>query len=61
MNAHELLQEIRFINNKKAQSAVAVEYTNCISTEGEYFPNKCPGYDLKPSDGETLVLELWGM
>ena len=24
-------------------------------------PNKCPGYDIKPSDGETLDLELWGM
>ena len=25
------------------------------------LPNKCPGYNTKPSDGEPLVLELWGM
>ena len=25
-------------------------------------PNKCPGYDIKQSDSEALVmLELWGM
>ena len=23
--------------------------------------NKYPGYDMKPSDGEALFLELWGM
>ena len=22
-------------------------------------PNQCPGYNIKPSDGEALVLELW--
>ena len=30
-----------------ARLAGAVEYTNCISVEGEDFPNKCPGYDSK--------------
>ena len=41
--------------------AGAVEYTDCISTEGEDFPNKCPGLDTKQSDGEaTVILELWG-
>ena len=39
-----------------ALSAGVVEYTNCISPS-----NKCPGYDTKPSDGEALVLGLWGM
>ena len=30
-----------------------VEYTNCISVEGlDSF--KCPGYYIKPSDGEAL-------
>ena len=38
-----------------AQSAWAVEYTNCFSAE-------CPGYDTKQSDGEVpAMLELWGM
>ena len=37
-----------------AQSAGAVEYTDC--------PKECPGYDTKQSDGEVpAVLELWGM
>ena len=37
-----------------AQSAWAVEYTDCT-------PNECPGYDTKLSDGEVPVtLELWG-
>ena len=25
-------------------------------------PNECPGYDIKPSDGEaSVILEFWGM
>ena len=34
-----------------AESAGAVEYTYCISAEGQNFPYKCPGYDTKQSDG----------
>ena len=38
-----------------AQSAGAVEYTDCFSAE-------CPGYETKQSDGEVLeMLKLWGM
>ena len=37
-----------------AQSAGAVEYTDCFS--------ECPGYDTKQSDDEVpAMLELWGM
>ena len=36
-----------------AQSAGAVEYTNCISADSL---NECPGYDTKQSDGETSVM-----
>ena len=45
------------------QSAVAVEYINCFSSEGLDFPdNECPRYDTKPSDGKVpIMLELWGM
>ena len=44
-----------------AQSAKAVEYTDCISAE-EYTLNECPGYDTKKSDGEaSVMLELCGM
>ena len=51
------------INTKYlAQSAGAVEYTDCTSAEGYDTPNECPGYDTKQSDGEVpAVLELWGM
>ena len=39
---------------KFAQSAGAVEYTDCFS------PNECPEYDTKQSDGEVpAMLELW--
>ena len=41
-----------------AQSAGAVEYTNCISAEGWDSPNKCPRYDTKQSDGEASVMPL---
>ena len=49
-----------------AQSAGAVEYTNCFSAEGNDSPpthtNKCIEYDTKQSDGEVpLMLGLWGM
>ena len=45
-----------------AQSAGAVEYTNCFSAEGKSTSNECPRYDTKQSDGEVpVMLELWGM
>ena len=46
-----------------AQSAGAVEYTNCISAEG-VTPSlqRVSWNDIKKSDGEVLVLmELWEM
>ena len=43
-----------------AQSAWAVEYTDCFSAEGQDFPNVCPVYDTKQSDGfATIMLEFW--
>ena len=46
-----------------AQSAGAVEYTDCFSAEGVGPPpNEWLGYDTKQSDGEVpAMLELWGM
>ena len=45
-----------------AQSAGAVEYTSCISAEGQTLLNKYTGYDTKQSNGEALVmLDLRGM
>ena len=44
------------------QLAGAAEYTNCISAEWEDFPNECPRYDIKQSDGEaSVMIELWGV
>ena len=35
---------------------------NASLQRGKNFPNECPGYDTKQSDGETSVKqELWGM
>ena len=49
-------------NQYVAQSAEAVEYTDCTTAEGQDPPDECPGYDTKQSDGEVpAVLELWGM
>ena len=43
-------------------NAGAVEYTNCISVEGQVSFNECPGYDTKQSDNEApVMLELWGL
>ena len=44
-----------------AQSAVAVEYTDCISAERvRPPPNKCLGCDTKQSDNEApVMLELF--
>ena len=45
-----------------AQSAGAVEYTDCISTVGKDSSKECPRYDTKQSDGEVpVMLELWGI
>ena len=43
-----------------AQLAGVAEYINCFSAEGYDFPNECPGYDTKQSDGEVpVMLEFW--
>ena len=46
-----------------AQSAGAVEYTDCTFAERlDPPPNECPGYDTKQSDSEAPeVLMFWGM
>ena len=39
-----------------------VEYTDCISPDGEDLPNEFPVHDTKQSNGEApVMLELWGM
>ena len=44
-----------------AQSAGAVEYTDCFSAE-EYPHNEWLGYDTKQSNGEVpVMLWLWGI
>ena len=49
-----------FLNNLIAQSAGAVEYTDCTSAEG--VRNQCPEYDTKQSDGEVpVMLGPWGI
>ena len=52
-----------YVQMQFAQSAGAVEYTDCFSAEGQDTPhNGCPDYDIKQSDGEVpVMLELWGM
>ena len=39
-----------------AQSAGAVEYTDCISVEGKTPSNRCRRYDTKRSDSEVPVM-----
>ena len=47
---------------KRAQSAGAVQYTDCITVEGQNPANEYPGYDMKQSDVVApVMLELWGM
>ena len=47
---------------KIAQSAGAIEYTDCTSAERYPPPNERPRYDTKQSDGEVpVMLGLWGM
>ena len=43
------------MKSRRVQSAGAVEYNDCISAKWEDSPsNKCPGYDIKPSNLELL-------
>ena len=40
----------------------AAEYTDCMSSDGQVFPNEYPAYDTKQSDSAaSVMLELWGM
>ena len=45
----------------EAQSVGAVVYTNCITAERQDPTYECPGYNIKQSIREALVLELWGI
>ena len=48
--------------SRLAQSAVAIEYTHCISAEVKTHPNKCPVYDTKQSHGKVpVMLEICGI
>ena len=47
--------DVQISHDITAQSAGAVEYTNCISVDP---PNECLGYDAKQFDGEVPVM-LW--
>ena len=45
-----------------AQSAEGVGYIDNLFAKSKISPNKCPGYDIKQSDGEApVMLELWVM
>ena len=45
-----------------AQLTGVLEYTDCISAEGQDSSNKSPENGAKQSDGELpVMLELWGM
>ena len=47
--------------NFSIQYSVVVEYTNCVSTNGQ-DPHPPPlQYDTKPSNGKTSDLDLWRM
>ena len=47
------------IKEKSIQLAGAVEYADCISTEGlDPTTNACYGYDIKQFDGKAPALEL---
>ena len=48
-------------NKDITQSVGAVEYTDCISTEGEDSPNECPVCDIKPYEGKAPAFEIWEM
>ena len=41
--------------------AGAVEYTNCIFTEGKDTPLPTSVLDMTLNIGEALILKLWGM
>ena len=43
-----------------AQLAMVVEYSDCISAEGEETPNESPSYDYKLSYGKFPVRETSG-
>ena len=51
------------MNSEEAQPnrLGAVEYADCIFAEELDPTNECPRYNTKPSDGEVLVLDRWGM
>ena len=49
----------QIVKKSLAQLTGAVEYTDCISVD---FPNECPEYDIRQSDGKApVMLEFWGM
>ena len=56
------VQDIKIFLNATAQTAGAVEYIDCISTEMyNPTPNQYPGDDTKQYDGEAPAMEIEGM
>ena len=51
--------QVRVNNCLTAQLAGTIEYTDCILAEElKPCPNKCLGYDIKPSDSKAPALEI---
>ena len=61
MLANQHLLNSVWLHKWAAYLAGAVEYTNCISAEGEDPLNECPGYNIKTFDGEAPAMKIWGM
>ena len=60
--AHSAYTYIHSTHERKALSAGAVEYTDCIVAEDEDLrPHGCLGYDIKQFDGDGSALENWGI
>ena len=50
--------------NKRPRWASWLRLLNTLTASlqrGKNPFNKCPGYDVKPSDGEAPALEVWGV
>ena len=49
------------LTDQEAQFSGAIEFNNCITSEGKDYTNECCGNNIKPSDGEAPTLEIWGI
>ena len=57
----DLATQFQILDKAVCFSHSANPFRKCMNPTILPLATKCPGYDIKPSDGEAPALEIWRM